>query len=270
MAAQRPFALVNGRWVAAPRGVAGTRELDELRVLTWNVWFGDHMFAERAAALRAELARRRPHVIALQEVTGELLEQLLDEPWLRAAYQVSDVELWQRYDVVALARVPIREVTALELPTEMGRRLIVLDLACGLAVGSVHLESMKPSSQARADQLAIIQPLLAAHGDAALVGDLNFSPADELETAALDPAFVDVWTALRPGEPGYTADGVANLMRYMLKPTGTQKRIDRVFLRGTSWRASAIELVGTAPIDGDGTFVSDHFGLEATLVRAAD
>jgi endonuclease/exonuclease/phosphatase family metal-dependent hydrolase len=47
-------------------------------------------------------------------------------------------------------------------------------------------------------------------------------------------------------------------------------RIDRVFARSRRWRPEAIELVGTAPIDRAGTFVSDHFGLEVTLREAPD
>ena len=263
----RPFALVNGRWQPAPRSAHLVPPEPELRVLTWNVWFGDHMFAERAAALRSELARRRPHVVALQEVTGELLELLLAEPWLRSAYQISDVEMWQRYDIVMLARLPMRAVTSIELPTLMGRRLLVAELACGLAVGSVHLESMKTSTALRVEQLELIQPALTALGDAVFVGDMNFSPDDAAETSALDPAFLDVWPTLHPDEPGYTADSAVNHMRFMLKPSKSQKRIDRVFLHSTRWRASHIELVGAEPIDDEGTFASDHFGLEVTLRR---
>ena len=45
----------------------------------------------------------------------------------------------------------------------------------------------------------------------------------------------------------------------------SRKRIDRVFVRAARWRATHIELVGTEPIDAEGTFTSDHFGLSCTL-----
>ncbi|MEO8700435.1 MAG: endonuclease/exonuclease/phosphatase family protein [Kofleriaceae bacterium] len=262
--AWKPFSLVNGEWKEAPR--AATESPVALRVLTWNTWFGDHMFDERRAALLVELERRRPDVIALQEVTPDLLTALADAPWVRNAYQLSEIELWQRYDIALLARQPIRRLTALELPTQMGRRLLVAELACGLTVGTVHLESMKESSEPRARQLGLIQPYLAGLcEDTLLVGDMNFKPDDELETAALAPDLVDVWPQLHPEDPGYTADSERNPMRFALKPRLSRKRIDRVFLRGTTWKPTAIELVGTEPIDGDGTFISDHFGLEVTL-----
>lgn len=259
----KSYAYVSGQWQPAAR--ATPCDPVDVCVLTWNVWFGDHMFEERRAALLRELDRRRPDVIALQEVTPELLEQLAAEPWVRSRYQLTDVELWQRYDIVMLSRLPIREVSSLELPTQMGRRLLVVELACGLAVASVHLESMKESIAAREAQLRLIQPYLAGLGpDTVFVGDMNFRPEDEIETSAIEPDYVDVWPALRPDDPGYTADSERNAMRYMLKPTLSQKRIDRVFVRGR-WRATGIELVGTLPIDDDGTFTSDHFGLAVDL-----
>ena len=46
---------------------------------------------------------------------------------------------------------------------------------------------------------------------------------------------------------------------------GRDQRFDRVFLRGARWQPRTIERVGTTAIDSDGTFVSDHFGLEVDL-----
>lgn len=257
------FAYVGGEWKSAPKVPAGVPV--DIRLLTYNVWFGAHMFEERRAALLAELERRRPDVICLQEVTKELLDVLIDAPWITRGYTVSDIELFQTYDVVILSRLPIKKLSSLPLPTQMGRRLLVAELACGLSIGTVHLESMKQSTHPRAAQLRAIQPALAALGDAVLCGDMNFQPDDAIENAALDPAFVDVWPALHPDDPGYTADSQINKMRFELKPTLSRKRIDRVFVCSSRWKATSIELVGTKEIDIDGTFPSDHFGLAATL-----
>jgi len=238
----------------------------DVKVLTWNVWFGGHMFDERRDALIAELGRRRPEVIALQEVTPELHAHLMRAPWL-PGYQISDEEgsTLGGYGVLLLARVPVKRFRWIDLPTQMGRCLLIGELASGLAVATVHLESTGMCAPDRAAQLAIIQPWLIRTGeDACLVGDMNFAPEDPLENAALDPSFVDVWPALR-GDPGYTVDTDVNTMRFQIKDKVTRKRIDRVFLRSQRWRARAIELVGTAPIDVDGTFISDHFGLEVEL-----
>lgn len=262
-----PQVFTAGDWYDAPYVEPSGRV--DVRLLTWNAWFGGHMFDERCDALLAELQRRRPDVIALQEVTQALLRPLLAEPWIRAAYQVSQREV-SSYDVVILSRLPIRRIAELELPTDMGRRLLVAELACGLAVATVHLESTREEAAARAAQLRVLQPVLAErYRDVVLVGDMNFQPDDPIENAALDPSFVDAWPALHPGDPGYTVDTEVNTMRLQVRSTPTRKRIDRVFVRSGHWRARSIELTGTRPFDADGTFISDHFGLETVLTAGA-
>jgi len=256
------FAYAGGEWSPAPPAAATAPT--PVSLLTWNVWFGAHMFEERRAALLTLLERRKPDVICLQEVTKELLDAVLETPWIEHAYTLSSIELVQTYDVAILSRLPIKQLSQLPLPTTMGRRLVVAELACGLTIGTVHLESMKQSQRPRAAQLRLIQAALAAFGNAVLCGDMNFQPGDLIEDAALDPAFRDVWPALRE-DPGYTADSQINKMRFSLKPAMSRKRIDRVFVHGTGWMPTQIELVGTEPIDLDGTFASDHFGLACTL-----
>jgi endonuclease/exonuclease/phosphatase family metal-dependent hydrolase len=262
-----PHAFVAGGWEPVVGAVPDA--VDGLRVLTWNVWFGGHMFDERADALLAELERRRPDVIALQEVTPALLALIARAPWVRAGYQLSDEEGWslRRYGVLLLSRRPLCHLSLRDLPSRMDRALLVAELACGLTVATVHLESTAGCAAERAIQLGIIQPVLAGHGDVVLVGDMNFAPGAPRETAVLDPALVDVWPALHGAAPGFTVDTDVNTMRFQAKSVHDQKRIDRVFLRGQRWRASSIELVGTAPFDDAGTFPSDHFGLEVALVR---
>ncbi len=257
------FRFDGERWDRCPPAPAGPPI--DLRIVTWNVWFGPHRFAERGRALLAELERRRADVIALQEVTPPLLAAIHAEPWIRAAYRVSELEVLG-YDVAILSRVPVVEMRTLPLPTRMGRRLLVARLACGLDLATVHLESTRDCAPERARQLGIIQPLLArASEDVVLVGDMNFEPDAPLESAARDPSFVDVWPALRPDEPGFSIDSLRNPMRQRAMGKDTRKRIDRVFARTRRWRPAAIELVGTTPIDEAGTFVSDHFGLEVEL-----
>lgn len=142
-------------------------------------------------------------------------------------------------------------------------------LACGLDVATVHLESLDAFAEARAAQLRVIQPALAAASeDVVVVGDFNFDAEAAIETAALDPSFVDVWPALRPDEPGYSVDPERNAMRLPSAGVPARRRIDRALVRAARWRPEAIEPIGTLPIDGDGTFVSDHFGLELAAQRA--
>lgn len=261
----------DGEWEAAPpeRGVLPLRSL---RLLTWNVYFGDHQFEARRDALVARLGRLALDVIALQEVTPDLLSALLSAEWVRAGYQVGvqldgSYEPIGSYGVVLLTRVPVRRLWQVALPTGMGRALLCAMVAADVTVGTVHLESLGEVAH-RVEQLRIIQPHLGAlPGDAVLCGDMNFPDGAPAETAALDRRFVDTWPRLRPGQPGFTVDTDLNLMRYELKGRRSQKRIDRIFLKGAAWQARAIELVGTEAIDADGTCISDHFGLLVELSR---
>lgn len=233
-----------------------------IRVLTWNVWFGSYMFDERATAVIREIERRRPEVVALQEVTPALRARLIDE---LAGYELHGADLGQAYDVALLTRVAVDSLTTLVLPSRMGRRLLTARLANGLVVATVHLESTAPCVAERAAQLALIGPALVAAGDdVCLVGDMNFDDAATAEPAALDASSVDIWPALRR-EPGFSVDSDVNAMRASFVSLA-RKRIDRAFLRGSRWRAGSIELVGTTPIDDTDTFASDHFGLALELV----
>jgi endonuclease/exonuclease/phosphatase family metal-dependent hydrolase len=259
-----PWAFVDGEWQPAEK--ASRSAPVDLRVLTWNVYFGGHMFEERRDQLLAELDRRRPPVIVLQEVTTELLATLVEAPWVRSQYQVSDVDgtTLLDYGVFLLTRLPVRKLSLIDLPSEMARRLLIAELACGLTVATVHLESGSEGAPVRQAQLEIIQSALRGRDDLVLLGDMNFVPGSQ-ENAAVDSTFLDVWPALHGDDPGYTVDTEINTMRAQLKSTPTRKRIDRVFLRSRRVCASAIRLIGTTPIDLDGTFVSDHFGLEVDL-----
>lgn len=238
------------------------------RVLTWNVWFGEHQQEERTIALISELSRRRPEVIALQEITAPVREALDD----LAGYEAFDDEGGDGlgYGVVVMTRVAVARAAVLGgMPTQMGRRLVAVELASGLTVATIHLESTSFGGTDRVKQLGILQPWLRARSaDWVLVGDMNFAPSDRAETAALEPGLVDVWPALHGDDPGYTVDTDVNTMRLESAGRAVQKRIDRVFLRSARWRATAIERVGSAPIDDFGTFTSDHFGLEVTLETA--
>ncbi|MBK7539894.1 MAG: endonuclease/exonuclease/phosphatase family protein [Myxococcales bacterium] len=239
-----------------------------LTLLTWNVWFGRHKFAARAAALLDELTWRSPDIIALQEVTWDLLEVLLASPFLRASYQVSDVDgsSFERYGVLLLSRLPLSRLAVLPLPSAMGRRLLLGTLGNGLTIGTIHLESTAACAEQRALQLRLIQPALhAASGDFVLMGDMNFSPDAALENGALAPTLDDVWARLHPELPGFTVDSQHNAMRRRFDDDPVGRRIDRVFVHSQRWRAQAISLTGVSAIDSSGTFVSDHFGLETVI-----
>jgi endonuclease/exonuclease/phosphatase family metal-dependent hydrolase len=227
----------------------------ELTLVTWNTWFARDSFEPRFRALLAEIRAHDPDVVCLQEVVAESLGMLLNEPWVQDAYSISDAtgETVDPYGVVILSRLPVQRLSLYDLPSYMGRRLLVADLVVGgrpLAIGTVHLESRKRNSDVRADQLRVAQPLLRGHGpDAALVGDFNLCASWTSENAGIDPDFVDLWSRLHPADPGYTEDTERNPMLLAAKGREKRVRFDRVFLRSVdgAFRGASIELLGRAP-----------------------
>lgn len=238
-----------------------------MRVVTWNVWFGEWERERRWQALWATIATRRPDVICLQEVMPEHL----DGPELRrlrdAGWWVSDEHLLH-YDALLLTQLPVAEHERLSLPSVMGRRLVLARLATtpAITIATVHLESTDRMTAPRCRQLADIHARLAREpNDVLLVGDMNFPAGDRPEAAQL-PDWRDVWADLHPGDPGYTVDSKKNFMRALMKPGTKQARIDRVFHRGGLWRPTEILRLGTRSLPGDPTlYISDHFGLEVDL-----
>ena len=239
--------------------MAPSRARERLRLVTYNVWFGDHCRDERQIALLELLQAQDPDVVVLQEAAPELVEKIESTPWLKA-YEKSELDV-HPHGLLCLSRVPVRELVRHSLPSMFGRELLVAELE-GLSVGIVHLESTRGLAEQRARQLRRIFPALARYTDAALMGDFNFCSSWD-ENAQLDPSYVDVWPHLRPQEPGWTEDTDVNRMRKELHRREKQVRFDRLLLRSTSWLPSSIELLGTEPISPEqpNLFPSDHFGL---------
>jgi tyrosyl-DNA phosphodiesterase 2 len=234
-----------------------------LRVVTWNVWFGQWAQEQRQTALWAELERLAPDVICLQEVVPEHLAGPQIERLRERGWWVSDEVIFD-YDVVTLTRRPVSASERVSLPTTMGRELLITRLRTEppLTIANVHLESTSDETECRLRQLERISASLAEEPDVVLLGDMNFPAlADRPENRPL-AGWTDAWAQLRPAEPGYTIDSEINRMRWLHKRKHDQRRIDRVFHRLQRWRVSNIEVIGRAPLPDDPlTFISDHFGL---------
>jgi hypothetical protein len=168
-----------------------------------------------------------------------------------------------------------------------GRDLLVGKLSLGGGVSmhaaTTHLESYLSAAQnSRAERVAqmrtALKTLSAAGANVVLAGDTNWDDStDGNLDALLPPGWADVWRRLRPGEPGFTYDAVANAMLM----GRLQKRLDRVLLCARDYEPAAVRMVGTAPLPGvtyEKVFrnggskrlpvcPSDHFGLLMTLRR---
>ena len=265
-----PVAFDGSHWTAIERPDGAIAAPEELLLVTFNTWFADYEFERRSTALLSLLERISADVVVLQEVTRPLLDRILAENWIRANYQLSDAtgESLGSYGVVALSRVPLQSIELHQLTSKMGRELLVVQLAGGFRVATVHLESLAWQSDTRQTQLAEIFALLEGFDHAAVLGDFNLCHTSP-ENDNIDPRYLDLWPALRPDEPGWTEDTSVNLMRLAAKGRHKSVRFDRILLRsrGNYWQPQSIERLGTTPLSPDTpeVFISDHFGLAGTI-----
>ena len=271
-----PVALPAIHWSGrqwTPLSTAPT-DTDTLHIITLNTWFSPFGRTQRLRAQLAALGSRSPDVICLQEVTDDLLELLLDCPWVRADYaMVSEPHrplASHGYGLALLAkRTLVKAFSWTPLKSDMGRSLLVAELGEGVHVGTVHLESMRGYGSARAQQLTACTQLLSPAKTALLLGDFNFDPT-ESDAPPLGP-WLDLWSVAHPHDPGFTADGVINSMRRRPGIPPMQRRIDRAVLSDATggWKLDCIALFGTKPV-GPHLWMSDHFGLELTMQRTLE
>ncbi|MFJ3878999.1 poly(A) polymerase [Streptomyces sp. NPDC090077] len=248
-----------------------------VRLLTWNTLW-DRYDAPRIATARrrpmllADLAVADADVIALQEVEPALLAMLLAEPWVRDRYALgtdprgTDVA---DHGLLLLSRLPVREAGLHALRPHKAVTAVTVDTAGGpLVVAATHLTSDHTENGAgrRTEELArLAEGLGGTDAPVALLGDFN-----DGRSGAAGPAAAlglrDAWTEVHgPADDTPTFDPVANPLAAVGSLTGRAARLDRILLRPPAGaRVRSARLRGHVP-GPDGLFVSDHFGVEATV-----
>ncbi|MFJ5809199.1 poly(A) polymerase [Streptomyces sp. NPDC093093] len=249
--------------------------VDTVRLVTWNTLWDRYDAPLISTALRrpmllADLARADADVIALQEVEPALLTMLLAQPWVRERYTVGadprgrDVA---ECGLLILSRLPVREAGLHELRPHKAVIAVTVDTAAGpLVVANTHLTSdhSEHGADRRTGELASLTHGLGSVDAAiALVGDFN-----DGRTGAEGPAAAlglrDAWTEVHGAtDDTPTFDPAVNPLAAVGSLSGRSARLDRILLRSPGVVRSAARR-GDVP-GPDGLFVSDHFGVEATL-----
>lgn len=231
-----------------------------LSLLTCNIWFDPYQAYARHTTLLDRALARAPDVLLFQEVTDDFVAL-----WAERAGHYTWSEArgpGESYGLLTATRLPDAAFDTLPLPSYQGRVGLRLT-SPALSITNVHLESRRPSTDTRIEQL---EALLPDHQDV-LAGDFNFGHAWP-EDASRPSPWRDAWAELRPWDPGYTVDDEENPMRAWMRPEkGRRERYDRVWYREDRVRVTAIERCLTKPIAGFEPVItpSDHDGLWATL-----
>lgn len=248
-----------------------------LSILTFNTWFQEHYWELRHQALLRIIQDCDADVIVLQEVNEQLLQQIHDNDFVRRQYQYVRAPFKKNsiptHGLLLLSKLPLHEATLYPLPSNMGRSLLLVKTRINhedFLIATVHLESMN-HSETRAKQLTAVFDLLNVDCHVILAGDFNFCSSVREENNRLDSKYLDVWSALKSSQSGYTQDTDVNKMLHIAKQTKKQVRIDRVLLRSHAssyWQAKSIELLGTSPVTTKHSkiYPSDHFGLLAKFL----
>eukprot|EP01120_Amphizonella_sp_Union-15-10_P013052 TRINITY_DN5994_c0_g1_i1.p1 TRINITY_DN5994_c0_g1~~TRINITY_DN5994_c0_g1_i1.p1 ORF type:complete len:315 (-),score=37.21 TRINITY_DN5994_c0_g1_i1:39-983(-) len=286
---------VKGRWTPSfGKAENKDRQVEKLRLVTWNVWFASYQYDKRCEEISRELEKCQADVICLQEVLPEFVNKITKEDWIKS-YYLSDAsengETLGRYGVLIISRIPLTNLSVHTLPSHMGRTVLRSDYTLNgdlFSVATVHLESLD-SAALREHQIKVIATILRPVLHAVLMGDFNFDAltniynaehkGEPLENIVLEkyvPDFVDVWSSLHPNEKGFTYDSSVNKM--LQNPAHDKTRIDRVILKSNPcssssrrWKPTSIKLIGTSSFMFDSrkdrpVFPSDHFGLLTELI----
>jgi len=268
---------------------------DELKALTFNLYFENIENEKRMSYLGTMINRLNPAIITFQEVTRNLLAIFSKAKWFKKYYcqypisknQNSQKDPLSGYFVLILSKFPIMESMYFEFSdSKMERALlaVIINVPIQLkepeptvrefriCVGTTHLESPPLNSEVRINQLqqsfqALIEfsgkdPLNPVYGTL-LMGDMNLTPEDPEPN--LPPNWCDLWRQLNLDDPGFTFDGRRNNLAKRF-----QSRLDRVYVNLNAWNGQrlftsrSIELVATDKIRA-GLWISDHFALFTTL-----
>ena len=278
--------------------------VENLSVLTWNVWFGELRQEDRYASILSTVLTLDPDIACFQEVNRTFLRTLQSTPNIHKRYQISSNPIYESYGILSLARRGLGATfEEIELPTQMGRNLLMTRIPSArlpsanhdgndtkspfVVVGNVHLESLD-NAALRRQQLVICNECLRENEPVAalLVGDFNFDseqawgdwkkpvqhrqPADKLENKVLNdvmPEWVDAWPHLKQQGKGSGDPGITfDGATNPLCITDEQERMryDRIMVYLPAAQEEKGTLLVPESIEMVGTEAIDETGLKAS------
>lgn len=257
-----------------------------LRILTFNVWFSDYEMPNRMKSIGNIIGRRRPHVVALQEMKPHIWAQCLKSEAFQQYHWTTAPDA-QYYTMIG-SRVPFAtQPRRTRYPqSKMARDFLatVIDFRDPelppFLLGVSHFESCDSANERKCQMHEVFQQMDSFDGEAIFCGDTNI---DEKGMGNSQPdgvinlpfPWVDPWELLHPGDPGYTHDvelnGMLKRKDRWAREARLRTRFDRFWLRLNRYRPVSIELEGNRPlrdykdVEGHPVWPSDHFAVLLTL-----
>jgi endonuclease/exonuclease/phosphatase family metal-dependent hydrolase len=279
-------------------GSSSSGEVRSLSFVTYNVWFADHMWQERAEALFKIIEQLRPDVACLQEVTPRFINLIQQQTWLRENYIISDKDgiTTTPYGVIMLVSKKhcVQSVTLHLMPTNMGRRVLITELFVTLSskqaadgqsssaagsssdqrrhkikVATIHLESLH-NPQMRRAQLELILPLLnpmkpksvdQGNDDEHSCSSFLMGDFNLCGSSEENLYLTESWPQFVDMWPAVHPDRPH--VEGLTMPG--ESRIDRILVCSKVFKPKEIERIGIEPIPGTKQTPSDHYGLYGTV-----
>nr|POF25246.1 tyrosyl-dna phosphodiesterase 2 [Quercus suber] len=232
-----------------------------VKILSYNVWFGDLEIHNRMEALGELIQLHSPDVICFQEVTLDMYDIFKVSSWWNTyncsvSHQMAST---RRYFCMQLSKLPVKSFSCKPFSNStMLRELCMAEIEVRgklLIVATSHLESPCPAppkwdqmhSEERIAQAKEAVNLLKKFPNVVFCGDMNWD--ENLDGKfPLSDGWIDAWADLRPGENGWTYDTVSNPMLSSNRPL--QKRPDRFICNLCDFKLSAIDMIGMEAIPG--------------------
>jgi len=246
-----------------------TVEADEIKAITYNVWFDYSTSDQRVPRLLDLVAEKNADIIAFQEVERWFVNAL--EADVRFKYYHFSVERgWFnsiKGGLLILTKNKNIQHKYIHLPSDMDRGLLYVKtevFGVQLCIATVHLESMLDDTKLRIAQLDALSKETSNCNNMILLGDFNFGDND-FENRVVNSDYLDVWKQLNPNYQGYTWNIIeSNLAKRNSFPSEGSRRLDKVYIKGNLLIPKGIEMIGNHSFItqyGQILFPSDHFGL---------
>jgi len=241
-----------------------SRVSDRITTLTMNVYGADEAQKEfRLPALWGTIiAAKFPDIIAFQEMSPWLLEELMKQPWANKYYNFAEVNKQVVNDgMMILSRFTIRETVLIDqkTPTDAAADARPRYLASSITIAdkpvtiaTVHLDWRK--GETRANALNLIAQTTGRDESIILLGDFNFDDGAEPETKSVPANLTDMWLKIHPSEKmdfvrgpnfqGYTWDPATNWYAKYSDTNSRPSRVDRTYIRSPYLLPRSIWLVG--------------------------
>lgn len=256
--------------------------MNDLTVISYNIWFEETLQIERIAALLTVIINFSPDVLCLQEVRPRVYEILINQ--LKNYKYHFPNKIDELYGCAILSKFPISKGEIYPFyNSQMGRNLIVgiidypyhkkekdaiLVEKLAIPIVTTHFESIfkrNVENKAKIEQFEethiILDELYLAFKNVIFCSDTNILPQEEVKFFAnkKNNDWIDAWHLLGNKSNEYTYDGNRNIY-LQLKNSKFTSRLDRIIFRCDHCEVIEFRMLDTLE---DVLQPSDHFGIMA-------